>query len=406
MATIPIRNMEKTSRNSPPRENVDYNFPRLVLDAAVFLINSSSGDFLSRVPEELLGKMFPLMKELFRKMQGFTARINCCWDQGYLGSKMYDIASFIFKISMNRALSLNWAPLDVRSSIFGTELTFLNFLIINWEVSPCLLRETFNDLKNKATIFSSFIHSFDPSTTGTVLYSVLQHLISCPPISSDELDIFSFLDEVKGLLGSPLVYGQDIRVLKTLKPALGIGQENVDKEMHFFDDSVVSKFIEFPSDVQKYQEAFQDGYTIALRGMEFRSDKIAAVADSLAILFGQPSVGANIYLSPAGSQGLAHHYDDHCVFVWQLFGQKKWRISSSSVTPLPRLYEPVVPMSGLKNYDCGGSQFLLSQGDILYIPRGFVHEAHTVFDENESLVCPTDFSLHLTLGIEVETPFE
>ena len=45
----------------------------------------------------------------------------------------------------------------------------------------------------------------------------------------------------------------------------------------------------------KCEEAYKKGYTIALRGMEFRFESIAAVADTLACLFGQPSVGANLY---------------------------------------------------------------------------------------------------------------
>lgn len=401
VATVPecsFLSMDNTSSDCSLTEYKDNKLPASLLDAAVILIDTSAEESLNNISEEPLENVFPLLKKLFQKMQRSAVQI--------VRSTKYDIASVIFKINMNRALSPNWAASDVRLSIFGTESEFMNFIMDNWEESPRLTRNTLNNTENEATIFSSLIHSFDPATTGTILHSVLQHLVACPPITSDELDIFLFLNEAKGVLGSPIVYGQDIRVLKTRKLSSGVNQGDADKEMHFFNDNTVSKLTDV-ADIPMCKEAFQDGYTLAIRGMEFRFDKIAAVADGLAILFGQPSVGANIYLTPPGSQGLAQHYDDHCVFVWQLFGQKQWRISPFPATHLPRLYEPVATVSGLKNDESGDIQYILNSGDILYIPRGFVHEARTVSNENESRHdTSSGFSLHLTLGIEVEPPFE
>ena len=67
---------------------------------------------------------------------------------------------------------------------------------------------------------------------------------------------------------------------------------------------------------------YKEGYTVALRGLEFRYQSIAAIADKLEVMFGSPSVGANLYLTPPNSQGLMCHFDDHCVFVCQIFGSK------------------------------------------------------------------------------------
>lgn len=112
-----------------------------------------------------------------------------------------------------------------------------------------------------------------------------------------------------------------------------------------------------------------------------------------------------MYLTPPNSQGLVCHYDDHCVFVCQLVGNKKWRVSSQSNVQLPRLYDPLDRLHGseVQNSMDDCNQFLLKEGDILYIPRGVLHEACTeniIFDGSASC------SLHLTLGIEVEPPFE
>ncbi|KAJ6435872.1 hypothetical protein OIU84_000988 [Salix udensis] len=127
-------------------------------------------------------------------------------------------------------------------------------------------------------------------------------------LAENELNIISFLEEVRSELGCPLIYEQDIRVIRTEQPSK--------KEKHL-----------------------KKGYTIALRGVEFRFASIATVADALASLFGQPSVGANIYLTPPNSQGLACHCDDHCVFVCQLFGTKQWSVYPQPNLQLPRLYD-------------------------------------------------------------------
>ncbi|KAI3900832.1 hypothetical protein MKW92_038411 [Papaver armeniacum] len=163
-------------------------------------------------------------------------------------------------------------------------------------------------------------------------------------------------------------------------------------------------------DVHKCEAAFLEGYTVALRGMEFHSETIAAIADGLAVLFGQPFVGANAYLTPPRSQGLARHYDDHRVFTCQLLGQKGWVVSPRQTSLLPRLYEPLHHLTGSDvgndAFEC--KQFLLQEGDILYIPRGCPHEAYTVADDGLPEIddVSTGSSLHLTLGIEIEPPFE
>jgi len=49
-------------------------------------------------------------------------------------------------------------------------------------------------------------------------------------------------------------------------------------------------------------------------------------------------VGANVYLTPAGTQGFAPHFDDVEVFMLQLEGKKRWRLyeGRNSEEILPR----------------------------------------------------------------------
>jgi ribosomal protein L16 Arg81 hydroxylase len=46
-------------------------------------------------------------------------------------------------------------------------------------------------------------------------------------------------------------------------------------------------------------------------------------------------VGANVYITPGGSQGLSPHHDDVEVFILQLEGEKHWRLYKP-IEELPR----------------------------------------------------------------------
>ncbi|KAH8238443.1 hypothetical protein KR032_006938, partial [Drosophila birchii] len=100
-------------------------------------------------------------------------------------------------------------------------------------------------------------------------------------------------------------------------------------------------------------------------------------------------VGANVYLTPPNSQGFAPHFDDIEAFVLQIEGSKRWR-----------LYMPLQPADVLARESSGnysqeqlGEPILdevLEAGDVLYFPRGTVHQAITENDQH---------SLHITLSV-------
>ncbi|PKA57571.1 hypothetical protein AXF42_Ash018546 [Apostasia shenzhenica] len=378
----------------------------LVINVALLLINTSVEGCLGRIPGELSKKVLPLLKELWKKLCSLKHTGNHVREKDRFHSRKHDLAAAIFRLSMNEVFPIIWKGNEVRKAMFGDEsFNFENFLLNFWESSPLLIKRASNSLEDKSSIFNSLKNCFGCSNNQDCLAFVFSQLVSCPPIASDELDIDSFLNEAEDHLGSPIIYGQDIRVLKSLRPTSEHMQDIKDEEVHFFNAVVghESSNVIF----QKCQEALHDGYTIALRGMEFRIPEVAAVAEGLSYIFGQPLAGANIYITPPGSQGLAKHYDDHCVFVWQLFGHKKWRISRCSEAFLPRLYEPLGDIHCSKHETSGYMDVLVTEGDILYIPRGFPHEAHTILNLSESQSeAPCEFSIHLTFGIEVEPPFE
>lgn len=99
-------------------------------------------------------------------------------------------------------------------------------------------------------------------------------------------------------------------------------------------------------------------------------------------------VGANVYLTPPNSQGFAPHFDDIEAFVLQVEGKKHWRVYAPRSVPetLPRVSSPNYAQEEI------GDEIMdvvLEAGDMLYFPRGFIHQANTV---------PGHHSLHITLS--------
>ncbi|XP_061361743.1 uncharacterized protein LOC133305516 [Gastrolobium bilobum] len=375
------------------------------LSATVILINACEVEQLQNIPSSLSEAFLSLLKEIRAHVSdhGVVKGAMKSNQGGHICKSnigVCNLAESIFRLSINASRLRVSAPFEVvKRGLFGTsDSSFEDFISNYWEVSPFLLTRTLKD-HDMHDMFCPFIQSLSwNGSVPSLLSSILQGLVSCFPIASDEQDILNFLNEVKDRLGCPITYQQDIRVVKT--------ESQSGKEMHYFRD-LHPGFIKEPlyftiGDVLNCGQAYKEGYTVALRGLEFRYQSIAAIADTLALMFGQPSVGANLYLTPPNSQGLACHFDDHCVFVCQIFGSKHWTVFSRPSPLLPRLYDN---LHG-SDIDCtkaGRREFFLNEGDVLYIPRGFPHEAHTNSGVGDG---SPGFSLHLTLSIEVEPPFE
>uniref|UniRef100_K3WPR5 Bifunctional lysine-specific demethylase and histidyl-hydroxylase n=1 Tax=Globisporangium ultimum (strain ATCC 200006 / CBS 805.95 / DAOM BR144) TaxID=431595 RepID=K3WPR5_GLOUD len=96
--------------------------------------------------------------------------------------------------------------------------------------------------------------------------------------------------------------------------------------------------------------------------------------------------GASAYLTPPAAQALAPHHDDVEVFILQTEGRKKWK-----------LYHPITELAGEHSNDLSPDQIgapwmelTLEEGDLLYFPRGVVHQAAT--DDKQ-------FSTHVTISV-------
>ncbi len=141
--------------------------------------------------------------------------------------------------------------------------------------------------------------------------------------------------------------------------------------------------------VERVLAEWERGATIVLQGLHLTRPSIGALCRSLEATLGHPAQ-ANAYYTPRAAQGLPIHHDTHDVFVLQVAGEKRWRV-----------YEPALELP-LRNQRYSAElgepaevveDRLLKPGDMLYLPRGWLHEAVT---------SETD-SLHLTIGINVVT---
>ncbi|XP_073272742.1 uncharacterized protein [Primulina huaijiensis] len=389
----------------------DDEYSASIFHVATTLINTCTMEQLRAIPTELSELYLVHLKNLWGIVN--KQRFSISSSKGDLGKDFYTfniatnkLVESIFRLSITSRLNLEPVAFDmIMESIFGLgETTFELFLSNIWEVSPMLVRNSAQASANEDGVFSPFIQFLGPKEAiPSFLPTILNRFTSCPPTASDELDILQVLEDVRNQLGCPLVYNQDVRVVKSAcrKRELHYSQE------HSGPGISVGRHILSIDDILKFEDAFLDGYSIALRGMELHFQTIASIADGLASLFGQPSAGVNLYLTPNNSQGLVRHSDDHCVFVCQLIGVKKWTIFPRLDHQLPRLYEPLdIPhdLQAESQITDVCQQFLLKEGDVLYIPRGFPHEARTL--EDEEFNNPIEFSLHLTLAIEIEPPFE
>ena len=134
---------------------------------------------------------------------------------------------------------------------------------------------------------------------------------------------------------------------------------------------------------------FSRGATIVLQALHRQWPPVGELCRDLELDLTHP-VQANAYVTPATSRGFAIHHDTHDVFVIQTHGRKEWRV-----------YPPVIELAGKEqrwSSELGdpGAPLLemeLAPGDVLYIPRGFPHDA----------AAREEVSIHVTIGIQART---
>lgn len=181
------------------------------------------------------------------------------------------------------------------------------------------------------------------------------------------------LADMDELLATSRLRSSDLRIVQD-------GKETPMSELVGDDGSSYANAIE------SVYAQYRKGATVNLLFLEQQwaplSRLCRSLADALDAMF-----HVNVYLTPAGTRGLSEHYDTHDVFVMQVYGSKRWRLYKSPMQLPLRTQRYLRPKEGLGDPI---ADFTLRAGDLLYMPRGTVHEAVS----NETA------SLHLTIGVQ------
>jgi hypothetical protein len=139
--------------------------------------------------------------------------------------------------------------------------------------------------------------------------------------------------------------------------------------------------------------AFLDGCSVVVNHADEQSPWIAAVCHDLQRSL--PHAYANAYLTPAHCQAVPAHADDRDVFIVQVHGRKRWTVYQTVPVPYPYPHEQVGKSETRPVPDAVSNgpvllQQTLGPGDVLYMPRGYVHQA---------VSCPDCCSFHITIAL-------
>ena len=146
----------------------------------------------------------------------------------------------------------------------------------------------------------------------------------------------------------------------------------------------------------KLTSLFAGGSTLVLQALHRTRPPIIRFCQQLAADLGHP-VQANAYVTPPQNQGFDDHYDVHDVFVLQVAGRKKWSIHAP-VHPSPLRDQPWTDRRDSVRRAAREKaviETVLEPGDVLYLPRGYLHSATAL----------GGVTVHLTLGIHSWTRY-
>jgi hypothetical protein len=139
-------------------------------------------------------------------------------------------------------------------------------------------------------------------------------------------------------------------------------------------------------DARKVAGLLGRGYTLVIKDAALLSARLQRSCNRLQRALGA-FVGANVYFTPPGAQGLDRHHDTHDTLTVQIEGTKTWRVYAPLVQ-LPLESQPlhrgthVLPLQLER-------EVTLAAGETLYLPRGYAHEA----------VATTGRALHVTFAL-------
>jgi ribosomal protein L16 Arg81 hydroxylase len=138
----------------------------------------------------------------------------------------------------------------------------------------------------------------------------------------------------------------------------------------------------------QFAEKLRAGATLVVDSVQEMLDPVAELAAGLEHEL-RERIQVNLYAGWGKTHGFDVHWDDHDALIVQLSGRKRWRMHGvTRPFPLQRDVDLPPRPDGEPVED-----FLLSDGDVLYLPRGQWHDVSAIGEE----------SLHLTIGFNRAT---
>jgi len=144
-------------------------------------------------------------------------------------------------------------------------------------------------------------------------------------------------------------------------------------------------------DVTSVEKQVRNGASLILVAIEELWPPLKQLVTELEMTLGD-RVWVNAYLAFGNANGFGLHWDHHDVFILQIFGSKRWSVFGP---PDPH------PLGNLTDeQDCDSLISVwegpLRDGALLYIPRGFPHQASA----------QQEATLHLTVAIKPRTAID
>jgi len=134
----------------------------------------------------------------------------------------------------------------------------------------------------------------------------------------------------------------------------------------------------------------EDGASLVLNDIDSMTPSLASLADALeAALDGKAQ--SNLYCSWKQRQAFFSHFDTHDVYAIHFEGEKVWRLYRNRM-PHPIRHPRFMSGGGdfdLKNRGELMTEVTMRPGDVLYLPRGWYHDA----------LASSDCAIHIAFGI-------
>ncbi len=174
-------------------------------------------------------------------------------------------------------------------------------------------------------------------------------------------------------------------------PAIRLAKDGSYYPPHLYTKDVTIGDLSFHGvpDIDKISAEYGKGATVALPALHRTFEPLSALCARLEEQLDH-AFHANVYVTPGKAAGFPPHYDTHDILVLQIAGKKRWLIDQPSIN-LPHGSQGFKPQGFIPGPRL--AQIELTAGDLLYLPRGYVH----------STITSDSYSAHVTIGINVYT---